>query len=78
MASKARTKVDEILFFPNGNTAVFDGLTLDAKPLPEFQKSWLRLYVEFLRSKGVDPEKVTFRLPGGRTARWRGNNWSVE
>lgn len=75
MANKVRIKVDEVWFSYNGNTAAFSG----EEQVLELQESWLRLYVKFLRSKGVDPEKVTFYLPGGRTtARWEGNNWRVE
>lgn len=56
----------EVLFFPNGNTAVFDE---DDQQIPELQESWLRVFVEFLESKSVDPLKCRFQMPGRAIAR---------
>lgn len=50
---------DNVLFFPNGNTAFFR----NGHQVPELQKSWLRLYVDFLERQGVDPTTVKFEFP---------------
>lgn len=51
-----------VFLFPNGNTAATDSA---GEQIPELQVSWLLTYVEFLISKGVDPTRIEFRLPGG-------------
>jgi len=64
----------EVYFFRNGNTAFLDGAQV-----PELQRPWILLYVEFLVSKGVDPLGIVFRLPDGKNARVfktsEGFNW---
>ena len=67
-----------VMLFPNGVTAVFDG----NNQVPELQESWIRLYLNFLQSKGVDPTKCKFYLPTGMTAEVAENNeggfsWSI-
>ena len=44
----------KIFFFPGGTTAVCD----EENQIPELQKSWFLLFVEFLQSKGVKVEDV--------------------
>ena len=51
----------DVLFFPNGSSAVLK----DGKQMPELQKSWIILFAEHLKSKGVDPTEVTFTTPLG-------------
>lgn len=51
-----RTPVNAIIF-SNGNTAFFDS---SGQQIPELQEAWMRLLLNFLDSKGVDPTKVTF------------------
>lgn len=60
-----KLKIKEVMFFPNGNTAVFNK---KGDQIPALQKSWLMLFVEFLESKGADPEKANYRMPDGRVA----------
>jgi len=52
-------------FFWNGNTAVFR----DGQQVPELQESWLVKFVEFLESKGEDPQRFEFHLPNGSIAK---------
>lgn len=52
--------VSKVVCFPNGNTMVFDE---EGKQIPKLQKSWLSLYIEFLKSKGVEPEGLSVKLP---------------
>lgn len=54
----------EVLFFPNGNTAVLK----DNKQMVKLQESWLLTFVAFLEEKGIDATKVKFQLPSGQTA----------
>jgi hypothetical protein len=51
----------DILFFPNGNTAVFE----QNIQISVLQKGWLELFAEFLESKDIDPTLVNI------TARWK-------
>ena len=53
-----------IMMFPNGNTAFF----VDEKQVPELQVSWLDLWLEFIESKGFNPEGWKITLPDGRVA----------
>lgn len=55
----------EVLFFQNGNTAVLE----NGKQMPEFQESWLIMFVKFLESKGIDSTEVGFSLPFGLRAK---------
>ncbi len=54
-----------VLFFSNGNSAVFDA---DDRQMPELQEPWILLFAKFLESKGVDPLSVEYKLQGERTA----------
>jgi len=55
----------ECMFFNNGNTAFF----YQGEQQPDLQKSWFRMYVDFLLIKGVDPTDVKFILPNGKKAK---------
>lgn len=54
----------KILFFSDGNTAVFK----KKEQVPELQQSWLTLFAEFLESKGIDPTKHEYTFPNGSRA----------
>ena len=57
----------KIIFFENGNTGAFDE---KGEQVPEWQKSWLLLYFEFLKTViGVRPEEHDFLLPNGKTVK---------
>ena len=69
-----------IMFFPNGVTAVVD----KQEQVLDLQVAWLRLYFDFLESKGVDLRDCRFLLPAGNyeavpfktsEGEW---NWHVE
>jgi hypothetical protein len=55
----------EIIFFPNGNTAVLR----NGEQQPDLQRPWLVLFAEFLASRGEDPTKFRCLLPNGGTAK---------
>lgn len=65
----------DILFFPNGNTAVFE----NKEQVPELQVSWLNLFAEFLENKGIDPALVSITLPNGNKTKFLKtcNGWSI-
>ena len=58
-------KIKEILFFQNGNTCVFDE---NGKQIPKLQTSWLLLYIDFLKNKGIKPEGLKVVLPSAKAA----------
>ena len=63
------------IFFPNGNTRYFDQ---NGQQVPELQQSWLLLYVEFLKSKNIDPLTIEYELPNGKARLFKtddGYNW---
>lgn len=70
-------KIKEIILFANGNTIVFDE---DGEQIGEAQCSWLRLYIEFLVSKGVNPDGMKMLMPNNREVSIhmtkQGYNWS--
>ena len=84
-------KIAEVMFFPNGNTAVFDQ---DGEQIPELQNPWFRVAIEAIAEAShtvagkqggdgqIDWGKVEILLPDGRKAKifetdesW---NWSIE
>lgn len=69
-------KIKQIIFFNNGNTAVFDS---KGQQIPKFQKSWLLMFIEFLQSKGAKVEKTEINLPDGRRAKYlkKYHNWEI-
>jgi len=49
-------KVESITLFSNGNTAVFD---INGEQIPELQKGWLNIWLEWLENKGINPMKIS-------------------
>ena len=68
----------DILFFPNGNTAVFE----NEEQIPELQEGWLNLFAEFLVRKGIDPTLANITLPDQKKAKIfrtpNGFNWNIK
>lgn len=56
--------MNKVLFFPNGNTAFLK----NGKQVPELQKPWLSLYIDFIEKQGIDPVTVSFEFPNGTVA----------
>jgi len=57
----------EIIFLPNGNTAVFE----NQEQVPRLQKSWLLFFYEFLKTEiEFNINDVEITLPNGTRARW--------
>jgi len=52
------------MFFCNGNTMFFK----NENQVPKLQKSWLKLYLEFLEKQGINPLEVEFDLPDRKEA----------
>ncbi len=69
----------DIMFFPNGNTCVFDET---GEQIAELQQSWLLLFVKFLEEKGINPDGKIVEMPNGRKAKIfktdNGYNWTFE
>ena len=65
-----------VIFFPNGGTAVFDE---NGQQLPNLQRSWLKLFADFLDDHDEDPTEFEFTLPDGTHAKAietaSGYNW---
>jgi hypothetical protein len=47
--------INTIIFFPNGNTAVFDE---NGEQMPELQKSWFRLFINSLGECDLDNTEI--------------------
>jgi hypothetical protein len=56
----------EILFFPNGNTAVLR----DGEQQPRLQEPWVTLFADWLETQGQNPADYRVTLPDGKTARF--------
>lgn len=73
-----------VLFLPNGNTAVFE----NHEQVPELQRPWFLKFVEFLEENNVDVINSTFEFfDSENPGRWKkaklikiedGYNWSME
>lgn len=77
MAYKKKEKIKTIIFFNNGNTAVFGE---NRQQIPDLQKSWLLMFIEFLQSRGIKVEKVDeIMLPDCRRAKYlkKYHNWKI-
>ncbi len=69
-----------ILFFWNGNTAVFDE---NDRQVPELQVPWIVVFARWLEARGIEAGECEFTLPNGSmavmfrtsTGDW---NWRVE
>lgn len=62
-------KVKTVMFFSNGNTAVFDA---EGNQIPSLQNSWLLLFMKFLQSNSTEPidfDKTEIVLPDIHCAR---------
>lgn len=68
--------VQKVLFFPDGGAAAFDS---HGEQVAEAQRPWLLLFVDHLRSIGVDPSTVEFEFPSGRKGRYleEHDNWET-
>ncbi len=55
----------EVMFFANGNTAVFDE---KGEQIPKLQRSWLVMFIEMLEKQGFDPTGIIFNTPDARVA----------
>lgn len=61
-------EVKHLFFHAGGNTAVFDR---GGHQMPDLQKSWLLLFLEFLQGKGVQVEDIEeIKLPDGSEAEY--------
>ena len=59
------TNIKEIIFMSTGLTAVFDK---NGQQIAELQESWFRLYLKFLKEKGISLkqiEETQINTPGG-------------
>jgi len=67
----------EVMFFPNGNTAVF----VNRKQFPKCQRSWFKMFVDFLDISGIDIMNSKYTLPNGNLAELiktdNGYNWRI-
>lgn len=69
----------KVIFFDNGNTAVFDE---QGNQVPEMQESWLRLFLDYLEAEHrEDPVELEITMPGGKRAKVfrtpNGLNWEI-
>ena len=69
----------KIIFFPNGDTVVFDR----GRQVPELQEGWFRLYVGMLYSLGIDATQIEFVMPDAARAvvhetEGGGFGWSIQ
>jgi len=68
----------KVIFFPNGNTVVFE----NGQQVPDLQESWFMLYVQLLAAIGIDPTEVEFVMPDANRAEvvdagTAGFNWRI-
>ena len=54
----------QIIFFTNGNTAVFTA----EDQVPHLQKPWIKLFIEFLKQQDIDPTQQKYFMPDGQEA----------
>jgi hypothetical protein len=54
-----------IIFLQNGNTFAYDG---DGNQLPEYQKRWMSLFLEYLQAKNIDVTQIEFEMPDRKKA----------
>ena len=76
----ARKKIEEVVFFPNGNTFVADKKD---EQISELQKSWFLLYIGFLKAAGYTNDEIAqirFTFPNTKTAKYMPeyNNWKFD
>lgn len=62
----ANPKVQSIMFFPSGQSAVFDA---NGQQIGELQKSWLLLWAEHAHRLGYRVDGIIIKMPDGRNAK---------
>ncbi len=71
-------KIKSIMFFANGNTAVFDEKD---EQVSKLQESWFLRFIDFIEKNGGDVKKCEIVLPDGRKAELikltKGYNWKI-
>ena len=55
-------KINEIIFLNNGNTFVSDER---GEQISEWQRSWLRSYIDWLSINGIDIDGLKMIMPNG-------------
>lgn len=66
MTQTKKKEIQDIMFFANGNTAVFDN---EGQQMSEFQKSWLLQCLESIQKNGgIIGEVCVIKMPDGQTA----------
>lgn len=71
--------IKSVLFFRNGNAAIFDE---HGEQIPQLQAPWLNVYLDYLKRNGANVEGLEISMPDGRRAVVEqlpegGYNWSV-
>ena len=70
-----KKKIAQVMFFPNGNVAVF----VDGVQSAKHQGSWFLKYVDFLEKNGIDVLASEYKMPHGDNAKLikteNGYNW---
>jgi hypothetical protein len=74
-----KTPIKSIMFFANGNTAVFDN---NGQQMPELQNSWMEKFLLDLAIKGYYIWNMEIILPDGKKAiifnTENGINWDIK
>ena len=71
-AHSERARCMKVIFFPNGNVAVFK----DGKQVPILQESWLLLYVLMIAAIGVRPNRNRVHHAGHKQSKDRVPLWT--
>jgi hypothetical protein len=58
--------VKNVMFFENGCTVIFDE---SGKQVGDLQIPWFRLYMDYLKQKGVDLYNLEIQMPDGRNVK---------
>jgi len=64
------SRITDVYFFPNGNTAVMNS---EGQQVGELQQPWLLLFAKFIEANATealkgDLEKIQWHLPSGQIA----------
>ena len=57
--------IKSVMFFRNGNTAIFDE---HGQQDTHLQEPWILVYMDYLRRHGVETEGLDISMPDGRRA----------
>ena len=57
--------IKSVMFFRNGNSAIFDE---HGEQDTRLQEPWILVYVDYLKNKGVDVDNLDISMPDGRRA----------